>query len=148
MKPAPAVITCADNTAPDPFVVTLAVADVVGRPPPRPPRSNVMIWPFEYPVPAVLTVTVSKNPIPLLPPSITQSRNNTLAVFLSPTKSVYIVTSSVFSKVDMSKAAPAPVLTTVTLACVLESLPIIGAAKLAENAVANPFEYFVFAKPT
>ena len=44
---------------------------------------------------------MSKKPIPLLPPSIKQSRYDTLATLLPPTKSVYIVIGSSFSKVPI-----------------------------------------------
>ena len=93
---------------PLPFVVTFAVAFVVGAPPPAPPVENVTTSPLAYlllePAPAFLISTVSTKPTPVLPPAvldscpaITQSRYATLAVLLSPTKSVCIVIDFSFS---------------------------------------------------
>ena len=68
----------------------VALALTVGLPSPAPPKSNIISWPCVYPCPASLIVTESKKPTPLLPPSMTQSRYETLATLLPPIKSVHI----------------------------------------------------------
>ena len=120
---------------------------VVGTPPPAPPELNVINAPLVYPVPPELIVTESKNPIPLLPPSITQSKYATLATLLSPMISVYIVIGSSFSNVPILKSAPVPVPTPTTLAYVFDTSPLINAAALLWNVAVPPFEYLVVLKP-
>ena len=74
-NPSPWFVTCIDSIAPAAvFVKTFAVAFVVGSPPPGPPFENTISSLTSYPVPPEFIVTSSKNPIPLFPPSITQSR--------------------------------------------------------------------------
>ena len=123
-----------------------ATAFVVGTPPPGPPSVNNISWPAVYPSPA-LNVTLSKKPIPLLPPSIKQSRYDTLDTLLPPTKSVYIVIGSSFSNVPILKFAPVPEPTDITLAYVFESLPLIKAASLLLNVPIVPLEYLVVLNP-
>ena len=93
-------------------------------------------------------ITESKKPTPLLPPSTTQSRYETLATLFPPIKSVYIVTSSVFSNVPISYVAPEPVPTCETLAYVLESLPLKYASGFASTVPVWPFAYLTFLRPT